>query len=101
MLLVVVNDGGRNVEEIAAVEVVAAGHAQVADGDAAEQTQPRRFEADAGAGELGGELGVDLPADGGGVGPRLVQQGRQGHDAQDGEDQTSDQPLPPGHGLPV
>ena len=43
MFLVVEDDGGGHVEEIAAIEVVAAGHAQIADDDAAEQAQTGGF----------------------------------------------------------
>ena len=45
MFLVVVDDGGGDVEEVDHVGVVAARHAQLADGDAAEQTQTGRFDA--------------------------------------------------------
>ena len=98
-LLVVVDDGGGDVEKILAIQAVGAGDAQIADGDAAEQAELGGVESDADAalGEAAADLGDHQGADGGGVGPGLVSDGRQGRQAQDGEDQTSDQPFPPGH----
>src|SRR6185437_1736976 len=101
MFLVVINDGGGDIKKVAAIEVFAASHAQIVDENTAQQAQTGGLDADGGTGELQIEFGENLTAHGAGIGPRLIQQGDQDRDAQDGEDQTSDEPLPPGHEFPV
>ena len=97
LFLVVVDDGGGDVEEVGHVGVVAARHAQLGDGDAAEEAQAGRFDGDVGAGELGGELGEDVGADLGGVGPVLVGDPAGADGGGDAENQAPHDPLAPCH----
>src|SRR5262249_3669414 len=94
----VVDDGGGDVEEIGLVGVVAAGEAEVAQGDVAEQPQVGRLEADADAGELLAEAGEGLLAQGGGGGPAPVGAGAGPDGGDGGKDEAADQPLAPGAG---
>src|SRR5262249_38862268 len=72
LVLVVVTDGGGDVEEVGVVGVGTARQVQVGEGDAAEQAQMGPFEADVGGDELLAQLFHDQAASGGGVGPALV-----------------------------
>src|SRR5262249_30396308 len=97
LFLVEVNHRGGDVEEVGLVEVVAAGQARRADVEAAGQAEPGRLDADAGADEVPGELVEALPTGGGGVGEVLVEQYGRDRECDEGEDQASDEPFPPGH----
>ena len=57
-LLIVVDDAGRHIEEVLAIQPIGAGDAQFADGNAAEQAQLGGIQADAdGVCESGRECG--------------------------------------------
>ena len=69
-------------------------------GHATEQAHAGGFEGDGGADEVAVELVQRLAADGRRVGPAQVQEPGRGQPSHDAEDQTSDQPLAPGHEQP-
>src|SRR5579875_777567 len=97
MFLIVIDNSGRHIEKIAPVEFVSSSHTQVADTDPAEQTQSGRIDTDGSTDEEFMELIVYLTADSNGIGPDLVQQGGEDRQPQNRENETSDEPLLPGH----
>ncbi len=97
LFLVVIDDGRGDVEEVGFVEVVAAGHAQLAEVDAAPEVEACGLEADAGAAEAFGELGEDLASRGAGGGEHL-EGDDDGHEGKHGGiDQDADHGFSPAH----
>src|SRR5262249_24508349 len=100
LFLVVVDDRFRNVQEVVLLCIVATHQTQLAERNAAEQTQACGVDVDRGAGKVGFELSDEVAADYDRIGPVEVAPDGGADGGEHGKDQASDQAFAPGHGSP-
>src|SRR5688572_32243524 len=92
LFLVVMNDRDGDVREIDGVGVSLADETELLHLNAAEKPETGGIDRNDGAGEKRSELGEDLLADGGRIGPLSIEGGQHGAAAEHGEDDPADEP---------